>query len=82
MELTRKILLALGIFTMAISFLVAAVLLVIMVIFGGQPLASYVAGLFGLGTLAEFIITVAIFMVIPGITVIPAVVVTFLELNN
>jgi len=76
MTTARKVLLALGIFGVTISCLVGLALFVIMVVFGGPHLASYLAGLFGLGALAEVIITGFLFMVIP------AGVITYVKFND
>lgn len=53
-------------FTLTIIWLVALASLIILTLVGGPYLAGYVAGLFGLGALAELIITGFLFMVIPA----------------
>lgn len=66
---------ALGIFATVMACLVGLALFVIMIFLGGPHLASYLAGLLGLGVLAEFLITVVIF------TVLPAAMITFTMLK-
>ena len=75
MAMARKVLVAIGIFATVMTCLVGLALLMVLILLGGPHLASYLAGLFGLGVLVEFIITVVIFMVLP------AVMITFTKLK-
>lgn len=66
MAMARKALMAIGIFATVMACLVGLALFMILIITGGPHLASYLAGLFGLGVLAEFLIMMTIFMVLPA----------------
>lgn len=66
MTIARKVLLALGIFGVTISCLVGLAILLVLIFLGGPHLASYLAGLLGLGVVAESVITVVIFMALPA----------------
>jgi hypothetical protein len=72
----RKALVVAGFFAASVVGLAILMTLVIMVIYGGPTLASYVAGLFGLGAIAEMIITVSI------MASLPAALLTYLKFND
>ena len=69
MAIAKKALMAIGIFGVALACLVGLAMFMMLIVLGGPHLASYLAGLFGLGVLVEFIITVAIFMALPAVMI-------------
>ena len=75
MTTARKVLLALGVFAAAMTSLVGLALLLVLIFLGGPQIGGYVAGILGLGVVAESIITVTIFMALP------AAMITYLKLK-
>ena len=76
MAMARKALMALGIFATVMACLVGLSMLIILIIAGGPAMASYVAGMFGLGVLAEFLIMMVVFMALP------AAYITYIKLDD